>query len=179
MTNTAPNLLVSFRQADESDLPELVRLRDAAAQWQIEHGIDQWKPGELGPSHFRARLHGGEVWIATLGPEGPTVGAWELWWDDPAAWGQQPPIAGYVHRLMTDRETAPPGAGRIMLSEAERRISDSGRAMCRLDCLADNTRLRRYYEDAGYTVVGEQPSKSGDGGKTYGVTLLEKQFCAE
>ncbi|MFD4589190.1 hypothetical protein [Streptomyces rubiginosohelvolus] len=58
---------LSFRRAGESDLTELVRLRDDAARWQIERGIDQWKPGELGPEHFGARLRAGEVWIATAG----------------------------------------------------------------------------------------------------------------
>jgi protein-tyrosine phosphatase len=42
--------------------------------------------------------------------------------------------------------------------------------------LATNARLRQYYEAAGYTVVGEQPSKDGGLGKTYGVTLLEKRL---
>ncbi|MFE9995071.1 tyrosine-protein phosphatase [Streptomyces avermitilis] len=165
---------LTFRRADHRDLPELVRLRDSAARWQIARGIDQWKPGQLGEDHFRARLADGEIWIATLGPTGPTAGAWELWWDDPAAWGPQPPSAGYVHRLMTDRRTAPPGTGRVMLAEAERRIAETGRTLCRLDCLASNPRLRQYYETAGYTVVGEQSSKDGGLGNTYAVTLLEK-----
>ncbi|MFC9031683.1 GNAT family N-acetyltransferase [Streptomyces arboris] len=170
------SLGLSFRQAGESDLTELVRLRDAAARWQIERGIDQWQPGEQGEEHFRARLREGEVWLATLGSDGPSAGAWELWWDDEPAWGAQPPVAGYVHRLMTDRRTAPPGAGRVLLAEAERRIAAYGRELCRLDCLTSNDRLRRYYEDAGYTVVGEQAGKAGDGGRTYGVTLLEKRL---
>ncbi|WP_431046738.1 GNAT family N-acetyltransferase [Streptomyces sp. P1-3] len=170
---SAPAL--SFRQADERDIAELVRLRDAAARWQMSSGIDQWKPGELGTDHFRTRLAEGEVWLATLGPDGPTAGAWELWWDDVAAWGAQPPVAGYVHRLMTDRETAPAGAGRAMLAEAERRIAAAGRGLCRLDCR--NARLRRYYEDAGYTVAGETAAKQGDGGKRYAVTLLEKRLA--
>jgi len=97
------SLGLSFRRAGESDLTELVRLRDAAARWQIERGIDQWQPGDQGEEHFRARLREGEVWLATLGPDGPSAGAWELWWDDEPAWGAQPPVAGYVHRLMTDR----------------------------------------------------------------------------
>ncbi|MFJ1595108.1 GNAT family N-acetyltransferase [Kitasatospora albolonga] len=182
MTNTSSceprsSSPLSFRQAAESggDLTELVRLRDAAARWQAEQGIDQWKPGELGEEHFRARLREGEVWIATLGPSGPSAGAWELWWDDEPAWGAQPPVAGYVHRLMTDRRTAPPGTGRALLAEAERRIAAYGRELCRLDCLTANARLRRYYEEAGYAVVGERAGKKGDGGRTYGVTLLEKR----
>jgi len=76
---------------------------------------------------------------------------------------------------MVDRGIAPAGAGRLLPAEAERRIAAAVRTVCRLDCPADNARLRRYYEDAGYTVVGEQPAKHGDGGKMYGVTLLEKR----
>ncbi|MEW2128961.1 tyrosine-protein phosphatase [Streptomyces sp. NPDC005435] len=167
---------LDFRRADERDLPTLVRLRDDAARWQIGRGIDQWKPGGLGEDHFRARLADGEVWLATLGPGGPVAGAWELWWDDPAAWGPQPPTAGYVHRLMTDRRTAPPGTGRLLLAEAERRIAAAGRTLCRLDCLADNARLRQYYEAAGYEVVGEQSAKDGGLGSPYAVTLLEKRL---
>ncbi|MEV7895790.1 GNAT family N-acetyltransferase [Streptomyces cyaneofuscatus] len=179
MKNTssyAASAPLSFRRAaSDGDLTELVRLRDAAARWQIERGIEQWQPGELDEDHFRRRLREGEVWLAALGPDGPSAGAWELWWDDEPAWGAQPPVAGYVHRLMTDRRTAPPGAGRVLLAEAERRIAAYGRELCRLDCLTSNDRLRRYYEEAGYTVVGEQAGKNGDGGRTYGVTLLEKR----
>ncbi|MFF3767642.1 GNAT family N-acetyltransferase [Streptomyces sp. NPDC001922] len=172
----APHTELSFRRADERDLSELVRLRDAAADWQIAHGIDQWKPGQLGEDHFRARLEDGEVWIATLAPDGPVAGAWELWWEDRAAWGHRPPNAGYVHRLMTDRRVAPPGAGRRMLAEAERRVAATGREVCRLDCLASNPRLRTYYEAAGYTVVDARRPKDGGLGSVYDVTLLEKQL---
>ncbi|MFH8371225.1 N-acetyltransferase [Streptomyces sp. NPDC018031] len=174
---TTDERTLAFRLADHSDIPELIRLRDAAARWQQGSGIDQWRPGELGADHFAARLRDGEVWLATLGPDGPSAGAWELWWEDVAAWGPQPPVAGYVHRLMTDRETAPPGAGRTMLAAAERRIAAAGRTLCRLDCLSNNARLRRYYQDAGYTVVGETPAKHGDAGKRYAVTLLEKRLA--
>ncbi|MFF7729809.1 GNAT family N-acetyltransferase [Streptomyces sp. NPDC008001] len=167
---------LAFRRAGARDLARLVRLRDDAARWQITRGIDQWKPGQLGEEHFRARIEEGEVWFAALGADGPVAGAWELWWDDPAAWGPQPPTAGYVHRLMTDRRTAPPGTGLRMLAEAERRIAAAGRTSCRLDCLANNARLRAYYEAAGYTVVGEQSSKDGGLGNPYAVTLLEKRL---
>lgn len=166
-----------FRRAGEADVPVLVGLRDAAARWQIARGIDQWQPGELGEDHFRARLADGEVWIATLGPGGPVAGAWELWWQDPAAWGTRPGAAGYVHRLMTARDTAPPGTGRRLLAEAERRVAEAGLELCRLDCLAGNAVLRTYYRAAGYEVVGEQSAKSGARGTTYAVTLLEKRLA--
>ncbi|MEV5879519.1 GNAT family N-acetyltransferase [Streptomyces sp. NPDC052101] len=73
----------------------------------------QWQPGELDEDQFRRVMKEGEVWIAE--DHGRTVGARELWWDDPDAWGPQPPTAGYVHRLVVDRATAQPGTGRRLL----------------------------------------------------------------
>ncbi|MFF7885934.1 GNAT family N-acetyltransferase [Streptomyces sp. NPDC020794] len=165
---------LTYRQATEADIPTLVRLRDEAAHRQLSQGIDQWKPGQLTEPHFRTRLTEGEVWLALLDDQ--VAGAWELWWEDPAAWGPQPPTAAYIHRLMTDRRVAPPGVGRHLLAEAERRIAASGRTLCRLDCLSTNPRLREYYQAAGYTVVGEQTAKDGGLGTPYAVTLLEKRL---
>ncbi|MFJ5802899.1 GNAT family N-acetyltransferase [Streptomyces decoyicus] len=167
---------ITFRLASEGDdLPALVALYDSAARWMQENGIDQWKPGGKDEEHFRLRVKEGEVWFAEAG--GRTVGAFELWWRDEPAWGPQPPEAGYVHRLMVDREGAPAGAGRAMLTHAERRITAAGRTWSRLDCVSSNPRLRTYYEGAGYTFVGEQRAKKGDGGNLYAVTLLEKRLA--
>ncbi|MBT2401465.1 GNAT family N-acetyltransferase [Streptomyces sp. ISL-100] len=141
-------------------------------------GIAQWQPGGKDEEHFRLRMKEGEVWLAEAAG-GVAVGAYELWWDDEPAWGVQPPVAGYVHRLMTDRTAAPAGLGRALLAHAERRIAEAGRELCRLDCLTSNPRLRTYYESAGYQVVGEQPFKAGvTGGSSYGVTLLERRLPA-
>ncbi|MET9296012.1 GNAT family N-acetyltransferase [Streptomyces sp. NPDC003077] len=166
---------ITFRLADEArDLPVLVGLYDGAARWMQDNGIAQWTPGERDEEHFRLRMKEGEVWLAEVA--GRVVGGWELWWEDEPAWGPQPPVAGYVHRLMTARGSAPAGTGRAMLARAERRVAEAGRPLCRLDCVSTNPRLRPYYEAAGYTVVGEQPFKEGSGGSKYAVTLLEKRI---
>ncbi|MER5751373.1 GNAT family N-acetyltransferase [Streptomyces sp. NPDC002088] len=170
---TWPNL--TYRKATPTDAPALVRLRDTAALWQLARGISQWQPGEKDETHFRTRMREGEVWLAHTGDH--LSGAWELWWDDPAAWGPRPPDAGYIHRLMTTPHTAPPGTGRKMLTQAESRIAATGRPYARLDCLTSNPRLRAYYESAGYTVVGEQRAKDGGSGSPYAVTLLEKRLA--
>jgi protein-tyrosine phosphatase len=165
---------LTHRRATEQDASLLVRLRDTAALWQLARGIEQWQPGEKDEAHFVHRMREGEVWLAHAA--GSPAGAFELWWDDPAAWGPRPPEAGYIHRLMTTPHTAPPGTGRRMLAHAESRIAATGRPYARLDCLASNPRLRGYYESAGYTVVGEQRAKDGGLGSPYAVTLLEKRL---
>ncbi|MFE6759894.1 GNAT family N-acetyltransferase [Streptomyces sp. NPDC057684] len=166
---------LTFRRASDGpdDLAALVALYDGAARWMVEQGIDQWQPGEKTEDHFRLRIKEGEVWFAD-DAQGAGVGAYELWWDDEPAWGVRPPEAGYVHRLMV-RRGAPAGTGRALLAHAEERVAAAGRPLCRLDCVSTNPRLRAYYERAGYAVVGEQPFKSGAGGSTYAVTLMEKR----
>ncbi|MGW7414582.1 GNAT family N-acetyltransferase [Streptomyces sp. NPDC054863] len=176
MIDTTASL--TFRPADTTDLTDLVRLHDGAARWMQQLGIDQWKPGQKDAAHFARRMREGEVWLAEL--QGRAVGAYELWWEDEGAWGVQPPVAGYVHRLMTDRTSAPAGLGRAMLAAAETRIAESGRGLARLDCVSHNPRLRTYYEAAGYRVAGENAAKEAPGGApSYAVTLLEKALTRE
>jgi ribosomal protein S18 acetylase RimI-like enzyme len=164
-----------LRPAAETDLSTLVRLRDGAARWMLARGITgQWRPGELDEEHFRQVMAQGEVWLAEA--EGRAIGAWELWWEDEAAWGPQPPVAGYVHRLMVDRYAAAPGTGRLLLQAAERRVAEAGRTRVRLDCLAGNAQLNAYYQDAGYRVVGHKEGKPQPGGAPKSFTLLEKEL---
>ncbi|MFC9507805.1 GNAT family N-acetyltransferase [Streptomyces sp. NPDC057002] len=163
------------RPATEADLSTLVRLRDDAARWMLARGITgQWQPGELDESHFRRVMTQGEVWLAEAG--GRVAGAWELWWEDEAAWGPQPPVAGYVHRLMVDRTESAPGTGRLLLEAAEHRVAAAGRTHVRLDCLADNTQLTAYYRDAGYRIAGHKEGKPQPGGTPKSFTLLEKEL---
>ncbi|MFD7100074.1 GNAT family N-acetyltransferase [Streptomyces xanthophaeus] len=168
---------ILFRPAEEKDAGVLVALYDRAARWMRKNGIDQWKPGDKDAAHFRAKMREGEVWLAE-DADGRIVGGYELWWSDEEAWGVQPPVAGYVHRLMVERDAAPPGAGRRMLEHAERRIARTGRELARLDCVSTNPRLLAYYRSAGYRVVGEFPSKEGKDGRVYGVILLERRLAA-
>ncbi|MFI9809162.1 GNAT family N-acetyltransferase [Streptomyces sp. NPDC052301] len=164
-----------LRRAGEADLAVLVRLRDDAARWMLARGITgQWRPGELDTGHFSRVMEYGEVWLAEAG--GRVAGAWELWWEDEGAWGPQPPVAGYVHRLMVDRGVAGPGTGKALLNAAEHRVAAVGRTCVRLDCLAGNARLNAYYRHAGYRVVGLKEGKPQPGGTPKSFTLLEKQL---
>ncbi|MFI6858611.1 GNAT family N-acetyltransferase [Streptomyces sp. NPDC050421] len=170
-------IALRFRPAHDTDLATVVRLRDDAARWMLARGVTgQWQPGELSGDHFRRIMETGEVWLAEAA--GHVVGAWELWWEDEDAWGPQSSQAGYVHRLMVDRSRVPPGTGRQLLRAAERRVAETGRPLVRLDCLAGNVRLKAYYLDAGYRVVGHKEGKPQPGGAPKSFTLLEKSAQA-
>ncbi|MGF0175815.1 GNAT family N-acetyltransferase [Streptomyces sp. Marseille-Q5077] len=139
-------------------LASLVRLRDDAARWMLARSITgQWQLGQLNEDHFRQTMASGEVWLAEA--DDRMAGGWELWWEDQDARRPQPPLAGYVHRLMVDRSSAQPGMGRFLLGAAERRVAAAGREFVRLDRLVGNAALNAYYLNAGYGVVGHKAGK--------------------
>ncbi|MEU5895742.1 MULTISPECIES: N-acetyltransferase [Streptomyces] len=164
---------LTCRRADIGDTATLAGLYEDVVDWMLDHGIDQWKSGAKDERHFE-RVIGSSTAEAWLAYDGSGVlGAYELWWSDEQAWGARPPVAGYVHRLMA-RPGAPAGTGRALLRDAERRIAAAGRELCRLDVMVTSPRLRTYYEEAGYAVVGELTDKLAADGTPYGVLLMER-----
>lgn len=137
------------------------------------NGIAQWKPGDKDADHFRHWIKEGEVWIAER-EDGDAIGAYELWWEDQPAWGIQPPVAGYVHRLMIDRDTAPEGFGRLLLAHAEQRIADTGRSSYGWTVCPAIRRCGRTTRRRATGSCGEEPGKVAKDGSRYGVVLLEK-----
>ena len=64
-----------------------------------------------------------------------------------------------MHRLAVSRSH--PGLGPTILSWAGQQVVDRGRRFVCLDCLSDNVRLRRYYEQLGFRAVGEVAGPAG------------------
>jgi protein-tyrosine phosphatase len=139
---------------EAGDAQAVVRLRDAAAQWQQSRGITQWTPGEVTADQFADRARAGELFVVRDGPE--IIAAVLLQWDDEIAWGARPPEAGYLHGLVIDRRQAGTGLGRAVIAAAETRIAARGRHIARLDCVESNSALRAYYRRAGYREVGRK-----------------------
>jgi GNAT superfamily N-acetyltransferase len=69
------------------------------------------------------------------------------------AWGADGTRPVYLHRFAT--KTGYPGLGRLMLGRAEAIARGWGATCLRLDCVAADVRIRRYYEDAGFEYRGD------------------------
>lgn len=151
--NRIRSAALTVRPAAIDDLRTAVRLRDGAAEWQQERGLDQWKVGEVSPTYFRRLVDSGSLYMAAQW-DGRIVGMITVVWSDDEVWGASETKAGYIHGLVVDRAFAGYGFGRLLLEWAERRIYASGRRMARLDYVASNAALGRYYATAGYRVVG-------------------------
>jgi ribosomal protein S18 acetylase RimI-like enzyme len=143
-----------LQPAVAEDAPDLHALREAAARWLQERGIDQWRPGEVGLATFSTQIAAGEWFVDRLG--GSVRAALRLLWTDPQFWGARPDDAGYVHGLVIDRRHAGKGLGTASLRWAEEQARAAGKTYLRLDHAADNGRLARYYRELGFIERGRR-----------------------
>lgn len=159
MQPTLQNLLIV--RAEERDLSAIIDLMEEAATWLSTFDIKQWPVGLVrnNPSIILRRIAEHEVYLGRL--EGELAATMTIQWTDPAVWGRMDDRAGYVHGLVTARRFAGRGLGRRMLEYAEERIRAENGTLIRLDCVAANPRLRRYYTESGFTFLREK-QMSGD-----------------
>lgn len=142
--------------AQSDDLGRYIDLLEEVADWLARLGINQWRPGtfRLSANYYAESIERGEVQLAFSGEA--LVGTLRVLLRDPIVW---PEIAEddavYVYNLAVRRKWANEQLGGRLLNWAGRRASTLGRQCVRLDCMADNTFLRRYYMHAGFVDCGD------------------------
>ena len=149
------------------DAEELHALREAAAQWLVDRGIRQWRPGEVDVGTIHAQLAAGEWFVHRRARR--VVVALRFLWTDPDFWGRQPDDAAYVHGLVIDCRHAGEALGAAALDWAGDRARAAGRPYLRLDHAADNARLARFYRELGFVERGRRQFDAWGA-----VTLVEK-----
>jgi GNAT superfamily N-acetyltransferase len=135
--------------ADTSEIQQVLDVLDEAAAWLTASAIRQW-PSSFTEAMVEGAVRAGETWLARQG--GELVGTITLSWSDPA-WPEAVEDAGYVHRLAVLRRGT--GLGQRLLDWAGQQVRDRGRSHLRLDCVATNGELRRYYEFLGFAYCGD------------------------
>jgi GNAT superfamily N-acetyltransferase len=140
--------------AKPEDIDTVLGILDEAAAWIIEQNIPSvWKPGEFSRQTFLEQISRGEVHIGLV-DEKP-AGTITLQWADLVFWGEQLPDSGYVHKLAVRPVYAGQKLGLEMLKWAEATARRAGRRFLRLNCLAEDRKIRDYYEQAGFLYKGD------------------------
>lgn len=164
---------VDLRPASAGEVEDVLAVLNDAAGWLRARAIRQW-PAAFEAEWIRPDILAGETWVARR--NGVPVATITLGWADPL-WPADG-HAGYVHRMARTSEAA--GISDHLLQWADDRVRERGRGLLRLDCVASNSGLRRFYESRGFVhrgdaVVGGPPgSRSRDGEKTT-VSLYERE----
>jgi ribosomal protein S18 acetylase RimI-like enzyme len=141
---------VKVERAAPEEVGEVVAVLSEAAAWLRTRGIEQW-PDPYPADWVESSIRRGETYLARDG--GEVVGTITLRWEDRAFWGEQPPVAGYVHGIAVRREFA--GLGPRLLEWADGQVRAARRDFLRLDCRTDNPKLRAYYEGHGFVHRGD------------------------
>lgn len=142
--------------AQSDDLGRYIDLLEEVADWLALRGINQWRPGSfrLSADYYAQSIKQGEVHLAFSSEA--LVGTLRLLLREPIVW---PEIvqddAVYVYNLAVRRQWANQHLGGRLLEWAGHWASALDRRCIRLDCMADNAFLRRYYTQAGFVDRGE------------------------
>jgi len=134
-------------RAQPADVEEVRTILEGARQWLLSKGINQWIY-PFAKTWLARRIEEHEVYLASW--SGVFIGTLTIQWSDREIWGEMPDAAGYIHQMAVREEFRGKGLGLQLLRWGEERIASHGKQYVRLDCLADNSKLSAYYEQAGY-----------------------------
>ena len=157
-----------IRQAMPRDEDSVLGIMRDCAVWLEDSGIDQWKI--ILTPNFRQvvqdRIKGECAYLASA--NGEDIGTITIQYADPYSWGDKgkDEQAGYIRGMAVLRKYSGKGIGKAMLDWAEDLIRTKKSAV-RLDCMAENYRLCRYYEAIGFNPVGEKTLDNGLKTKLY------------
>jgi len=139
-----------------TDYNAVMAILREAADWLSARGIQQWYHWHMdaGEQILRERLEHYEVYLFQRGDV--PAGTLTIQWTDADVWGERgiDGLAGYVHGMAVTRSAGGMRVGEQMLEWAVGTIAARGRRFARLDAMASNAVLCRYYEERGFRSLG-------------------------
>ncbi len=139
------------RPADPGDFDAILEVKDQVAVDLLSRGV-HWNPNVLTADDLSDWAEDKALFAIEISSS--VVGCVAVWLQDPDEWWPVGDRAGYIRDLMVHPRLRGQEVGSKVLGWAERYLGGLGKHKIRLDCLASNDRLRRYYTDAGFHQFG-------------------------
>ena len=153
----------SVALATPGDLPEIRLLLQACAEGLAEQGYRNWLAFDVAAS-LESDVLQREVWVLRDPEPGEPIGAIVATWTvgttpmrhyPPDFWPEDDRRAMYLNRLAVHPDRQGRGTGARCMAVAAARARQLGCSAIRLDYLAANGALRRFYTRLGYEPRGE------------------------
>lgn len=145
--------MIEIQKASAEDADTLAAILTEAKQLKISLNDDAWASRDFTPELLREWIEEGNTYSVRL--NGRIVATFALTWED-TTWGQQPPVAGYIHKLAVNGDVRGKGIGGDILNWASIQIMKKGRQLLRLDFPRENSGLKTYYERHGFKWVRDE-----------------------
>ncbi len=154
-------------QAKEKDIEKVLALLIATAKWFQSKGSTQWSGllEGIDTHNTKAAVNRGNIFVCKDDEEiagmvmlRQTPSEWDckLWELNESDLNE----SIYLHRLAINREYANAELGKAMLNWCQNNIIFEGKERLRLDCIASNTFLNVFYQNSGFTYIGENDGYS-------------------
>jgi ribosomal protein S18 acetylase RimI-like enzyme len=143
--------MVNIRLATPNDIPSIESLLAHGVRSKMNRGDLAWGEKAADSSELEAIIAASNMYVAYT--EQGVVGVFMLFWDDSTRWGQQPPIAGYLHRFVIAPGMRGQNIGSTVLELIYQEVARNGRQCLRLTCPANNQQLQTYHLRNGFVRV--------------------------
>ena len=164
---------LTINQASRAELDIVLNILLEAQAWLRANHIDQWTL-PFTAEWVATCLERGEFFSAEI--DQTIVAVVRLTESDLSVWADPGSDAIYIHSLAVRRGWQGLGIGRKMLDWVKAYAVRNQRRYLRLDCMADNIPLCRYYEKAGF--VARQVKLLPTGQTTYRAQCFEMKLAA-
>jgi len=147
--NTRTYKEVSIRPATIYDTWAVCIVLTEAAQWLREQNIPVWSTSMFTISKVKQETAQHEYYVAE--DDGAVVGTFRFQLLDRETWPEVPDLdSAFIHRVAVLRSHAGAGVAQQMFEYAKELTRRAERQFLRLDCAADQPKLRTVYEKAGF-----------------------------
>ncbi|MEC5424637.1 GNAT family N-acetyltransferase [Virgibacillus sp. C22-A2] len=146
------------KKATVSDSALVFQILRDAASWLEDKGISQWEHlhNDVTIEEIEEDIREGITYVVLTAEDEPVAtfnfsskqNSWDV-----AMWGKRDDLAYYIHRLAVHKNHHNKQIGWKALNWIEENIELEG-GFLRLDCIANNPVLNRFYQKAGYRFVG-------------------------
>lgn len=142
-----------LHQALPEHVDSVFAIIEENAHWLLSKGIVQWPLSwlESEKENIHQSVIDGHYFHSSAGQK--LMAVVEITARAEALWDNDLSKALYVHKLAIRREYSGDGLGLRILDEIKNRGLAEGICFIRLDCVAHNWKLRRYYEGCGFKLI--------------------------
>jgi ribosomal protein S18 acetylase RimI-like enzyme len=145
---------INLRQVRDVEFDAVYGILHENATWLLSKDIFQWPLTWLESicPEIRASIKAELFYAVEL--DNTFVAVLEIRSAPEILWGNNQDEALYIHKLAIQRQYSDSSLGRNILAFIKTEARQKNINFLRLDCVADNNKLREYYESCGFNLKG-------------------------